>query len=199
MGVRDPRHNKLGKLDFFLGQQLATYVKQDPLPTQFRPIPVSVLQVLDVAFQRGMECQRSIIDLTWIAFFFSSSQDSTARTAPKPTTALVPIGKIFTSVGVRDPRHNKLGKLDFFLGQQLATYVKQDPLPTQFRPIPVSVLQVLDVAFQRGMECQRSIIDLTWIAFFFSSSQDSTARTAPKPTTALSSSYISSFLMDSSP
>ena len=58
------------------------------------------------------------------------------------------IGQIFSALGASDPRNNKLGKLDFRLGRQLATYAKQDPPSTRVRPIPVSVLQALDAVCQ---------------------------------------------------
>ena len=70
MGTDNPCHNKLGKLDVHLGQQLVSYVKQDPPPTQVRSIPVSVRQALEDSYQAGSECQQAISDLAWIAFFF---------------------------------------------------------------------------------------------------------------------------------
>ena len=49
-------------------------------------------------------------------------------------------GKIFSAVGANDPRYNKLGNIDFRLGQQLTTYAKKDPPQTRVFPIPVSDL-----------------------------------------------------------
>ena len=40
------------------------------------------------------------------------------------------IGQIFASVGANDPHHNRVGKLDFRLGHQMASYQKLDSPPT---------------------------------------------------------------------
>ena len=70
MGASDPSHNKLGNIDFWLGQQLPTYARQDPPPTRVRPTPVSILQALDAAYQGSTNRQQAIINLAWITFFF---------------------------------------------------------------------------------------------------------------------------------
>ena len=57
---------------------------------------------------------------------------------------LCSIGQIFSAVGASDPRHKKLGNLNFRLGRKLATYAKQESPPTRVRPIPVSFLQSFD-------------------------------------------------------
>ena len=46
------------------------------------------------------------------------------------------IGQIFASVGANNPRHNKLGKLDFWLGRKLVTYAKRNPSPNASLPNP---------------------------------------------------------------
>ena len=70
MGASDPSHNKLGDIDFWLGQKLPTYARQDPPPTRVRPPPVSILQALDAAYQGSTNRQQAIINLAWITFFF---------------------------------------------------------------------------------------------------------------------------------
>ena len=60
----------MGKLDFCLGRQLASYQKEDSPPTRVRPLHVSVLQALDTAVQVTTVRNIAISDLTWVAFFF---------------------------------------------------------------------------------------------------------------------------------
>ena len=76
-------------------------------------------------------------------------------------------GKIFAAVGASDQRNNKLGKIDFWLDRQLTTYAKQKPPQTRVRPIPVSVLQELNYAYQGGTAYQQAISNLAWIAYLF--------------------------------
>ena len=56
------------------------------------------------------------------------------------------IGQIFASLETNDPHHNCMGKLDFRLGRQLASYQKEDSPPERVRPLPVNVIQALDTA-----------------------------------------------------
>ena len=80
---------------------------------------------------------------------------------------LCSIKQIFAVVGTNDPRHNTLGKLNFWLGQQLDTYAKRNPPLTRVCPIPVSDLQALDAAHQGGTDQQQTFSDLAWTTLFF--------------------------------
>ena len=70
MGANDLRHNRMGKLNFWLGRQLASYQKEYSPPTRVLPLPVSVIQALDTATQVTTARNITIINLTWFAFFF---------------------------------------------------------------------------------------------------------------------------------
>ena len=50
------------------------------------------------------------------------------------------VGQIFAAVGAPDPRLNNMGAINFLLGRQFATYVKEDPAPGRVCPLPVSIL-----------------------------------------------------------
>ena len=69
MGAHNPLHNTMGKLDFRLVQQFATYTKQDPFSTQVCPIPVSILKYLNTLHQSVTKQHQGISDLTWISLF----------------------------------------------------------------------------------------------------------------------------------
>ena len=60
----------MGKLNFWLGCQLASYQKEDSPPTIVWPLPVSVIQALDTAAQRTNARNIAISNITWVAFFF---------------------------------------------------------------------------------------------------------------------------------
>ena len=60
----------MGKLNFRLGRQLASYQKEHSPPTRVRPLPVSVIQDLDTVAQGTTPRNIAIRDLTWVAFFF---------------------------------------------------------------------------------------------------------------------------------
>ena len=65
-----PRFSIVGSINFFLGQQLAAYKREDPPLTRVCPLPISVLRTLNSAAQVGSNRQQAISDLAWIAFFF---------------------------------------------------------------------------------------------------------------------------------
>ena len=75
--------------------------------------------------------------------------------------------QIFSAVGANNHRHNWLVKIDFWMGQQIATYKKEDPLDYRVRPISINILNSLKVSFQCGSPKQKTIRDLAWIGFFF--------------------------------
>ena len=77
------------------------------------------------------------------------------------------ISKIFVFVGANDPHYNRMGELDFWLGRQLASYQREDSTPRGARPLPVSIIQALDIADQGTTATDIAISDLTWVAFFF--------------------------------
>ena len=77
------------------------------------------------------------------------------------------VGQIFATVGAPDPRLNNMGAIDFRLGQQFATYKKEDPAPGRVRPLPVSILHCMYSVANSGSPIEKAIADLTWIAFFF--------------------------------
>ena len=56
------------------------------------------------------------------------------------------IVKIVASVRANNSRHNPTVKIDLCLGQQLASYQKEDSPPDQLWPLPITVIQVLDTA-----------------------------------------------------
>ena len=70
MGANDPSHNRIGKLNFWLGRQLTSYQKEDSPPTIVWPLPVSVIQALHTTAQGTTARNIAIGDLTWSAFFF---------------------------------------------------------------------------------------------------------------------------------
>ena len=77
------------------------------------------------------------------------------------------VGQIFAAVGGPDPRISSMGAINFRLGQQLATYVKEYPSPGRLRPLPVSILHCMDSATKSVSPRDHAITDLVWIAFFF--------------------------------
>ena len=102
-------------------------------------------------------------------------------------------------MGSNNPKHNKLGKLEFWLGRKLATYTKQDPPPTQVGLIPVSVLQALAPPTKVAPTSSKQ--SATWPGYISSSSpvQKNTAGAAPTPPTIFSSSKTSISSSSSSP
>ena len=85
------------------------------------------------------------------------------------------VGQIFAAMrvpdprlnGAPDPRLNSMGAIDFRLGQQFATHVKEDHAPGILRPLPVSILHCMDSVAKSGSPRDQAISDLAWIAFFF--------------------------------
>ena len=59
----------MGKLDFRLGRQLASYQTEDSYPTRVWPLPVRVIQALDIAVQGTTPRNIAIRYLAWVAFF----------------------------------------------------------------------------------------------------------------------------------
>ena len=76
------------------------------------------------------------------------------------------IGQIFAFVGDNNPRHNGMGKLDFWLVHQLASYQKEDSTLTRVQSLPVIVIQALDTYGQETTARNIAISNLTWVAFF---------------------------------
>ena len=70
MGANNPCHNRIGKLNFWLGRQLTSYQKEGSPPTIVRPLPISVIQALDTTAQGTTTRNIAIGNLTWVAFFF---------------------------------------------------------------------------------------------------------------------------------
>ena len=79
---------------------------------------------------------------------------------------LCSIGQIFASVGANDPLHNRMGKINFWMGLHLESYHKEDHTPTRVRLLPVIVIQALDTTAQGTTAINISIRDLTWVALF---------------------------------
>ena len=77
------------------------------------------------------------------------------------------IGQIFASVGANNPRHNGMGKLNFWMVRQLSSYQKEDYPPTRVWPLPFRVIQALDTAAHGTTSINIAISSLTWFAFFF--------------------------------
>ena len=75
------------------------------------------------------------------------------------------IGQIFASVGAKDLCHNRMGRLGFRLGRQLASYQKEDSPPTRVRRLSISVIQALDTSTQGTTPRNIGISNLTWVAF----------------------------------
>ena len=69
MGANNTCHNRIGKLDFFLGRQLVSYQKEDYTSTRVRPLPLRVIQALDTAAQGTTSRNITISNLTWVALF----------------------------------------------------------------------------------------------------------------------------------
>jgi hypothetical protein len=55
--------------------------------------------------------------------------------------ALHAVGQMLAGLGRRDPCLQPSGKLEFHLGCLLAGYNRQDPPPSQVKPIPLPILQ----------------------------------------------------------
>ena len=66
----DPRLNSMDAINFRLGQQFATYAKEDPDPGSVRHLPVSILHRMNAVAKSGSPKGQAISDLAWIAFFF---------------------------------------------------------------------------------------------------------------------------------
>ena len=107
------------------------------------------------------------------------------------------IGQIFSSVGADNPRQNLVGKLDFRLGSQLASYQKEDSPPTIVRPLLVSIIQAVDTASQGTTQRNISISNLTCVAFFFLLRPGDTAEAVPTPHSTPSGSRTSNCSLDS--
>ena len=60
----------MGKIDFRLGRQLASYQKEYYPPTRVWPLPVNVIQALDTAAQGTTPRNIAISNLASVAFFF---------------------------------------------------------------------------------------------------------------------------------
>ena len=70
MGANEPRHNLMGKLNFFLGRELASYQKEDSPSTIVWTLPLRVIQAIDTFAQGTISRNIAISDLTCVAFFF---------------------------------------------------------------------------------------------------------------------------------
>ena len=79
---------------------------------------------------------------------------------------LLSIDQILASVGANNPQHNRVGKLNFRLGRQLASYQKENSPPTRVCLSPVSIIQALYTAAQRITPRNIVISNLTWVANF---------------------------------
>ena len=91
----------MGKLDFCLGRQMASYQKEDYPPTRVRPLPVRIIQALDTASQTTTARNIAISNLTWVTFFF-----------------LLRPGK-YCKGGTNTAQHPfRLKDVQFFIGQQ---------------------------------------------------------------------------------
>ena len=77
------------------------------------------------------------------------------------------IGQIFASVGSNNPLHNRMGKLNFRMGRQLASCQKDDSTPTRVWPLPIGVIQALYTVAQGTTARNINISNITCVAFFF--------------------------------
>ena len=82
--------------------------------------------------------------------------------------AVCSIGQAIVMLGVNDPRMMSTGKLDGRLQLQFSCYSRQDPPPSQVKPIPVQVLRRLACV---AADCRdpdlKAVADMIIIAFFF--------------------------------
>ena len=76
------------------------------------------------------------------------------------------IGQIFASVGANNPRHKRMGKLNFRMGRQLASYQKDNSSPTRVWPLPVGIIQALYTVAQVTTARNINISNITCVAFF---------------------------------
>ena len=63
---------------------------------------------------------------------------------------LCSIGHIFGSMGGDDPRHKRMGQIDFCLGRQITSYQKEYPPPIRVQPLPVHVVHTMDTTLHLG-------------------------------------------------
>ena len=54
------------------------------------------------------------------------------------------VGKKIVAVGTRDRSLDTLESVDFRLGQQLAAYKREDPIPSIITPIPIYILHCIE-------------------------------------------------------
>ena len=67
----------------------------------------------------------------------SFTPNATPPTSDLPISTLPSVGQIFEAAGGNRLREKWLGKNDSWMGQQLATYNKEDPPSTRVHPIPI--------------------------------------------------------------
>ena len=96
-------------------------------------------------------------------------RDGRASRSGRPVRAervrdeILAVAKVFTSVGLQDPRFTTLGHMDPRLTTLYASYSNADPAPTRVKPLPIQVLQAIVQPSPLG----RATIDMAWLAFFF--------------------------------
>lgn len=82
--------------------------------------------------------------------------------------ALRAIGQTIAALGYRDPRLHPSGKLDLHLHHQLQAYMKEDPPPTQVKPIPLQIIHHLVLqCYQTPDPRQNAIGHMITLGFFF--------------------------------
>eukprot|EP00957_Ditylum_brightwellii_P160228 12198634-Ditylum_brightwellii.AAC.1 len=77
------------------------------------------------------------------------------------------VAQIHTGMEVKDPRVNKLGKLNFCLASQLNTFMKEDPAPCCVHPISLTLTIYTVEKLYGASAYNNTICNLLVIAFFF--------------------------------
>ena len=99
-------------------------------------------------------------------------RDGRASRSGRPVRAervrdeILAVAKVFTSVGLQDPRFTTLGHMDPRLTTLYASYSNADPAPTRVKPLPIQVLHRAQAIVQPS-PLGRATIDMAWLAFFF--------------------------------
>ena len=79
---------------------------------------------------------------------------------------ILAVAKVFTSVGLPDPRFTTLGHMDPRLTALYVSYKHADPAPTRVKPLPIQVLHRAQ-AIASPSPLGQATIDMAWLAFFF--------------------------------
>lgn len=113
--------------------------------------------------------------IPWLLYFADryrtgqfNAQGVTNLRARSIESALRFIAQAHTTLGLRDPRLDSHGHIDFRLRQQQAYHARLDPTPSRVKPLPLSVLfRAHELATSWHTAQGDALAALIWIGFFF--------------------------------